>query len=532
MSSFAEKIKMFNTNPQSKKDNPRPEIKVKPGSLKDRIQMFNSSGQQKKPLNNENEVEEKIIKDSQIISDENSDMIIYKYPNKEFTSKEYSSCKILLFIGNNFTNFINSLINVYRDICYEDKFRYKIDDTNSNDLFNTYFIKARTVKYNLKIISIPKSFHNPELINDVINIFKNSKVNPKRINYIVFTLKEDEHLTGKDYNFFLGLLNLFGAENMQNKLMFLSSSNNSNNQNQINEEYVKNNFILHEYFKMSFLSLLNPEYFSINHNLIYDKSSEDSSEWKKMEDEIKKIQNKISMSKSSTFDKNKLPLYEDIFSCENKININTIKAFEKISNDEQIIFINFVFLFNMNLTLSSFILSLYEKFLLNKKEKEIKIKVNDTKISFAKNKYLINTFNILSKIQFRNLEHIVCKKCDLNDDSLDTLKNVFTKNPLQEIDLSFNKITKIDILFNCEFSELKKLNLSHNEISDISCLKDNLKCEKLVHLDLSDNKITKLNKIKLINLNCLKLLNNEISEGVLDFLNNFDFNIDKITIKK
>lgn len=63
MSSFAEKIKMFNTNPQSKKDNPRPEIKVKPGSLKDRIQMFNSSGQQKKPLKNENEIEEKIIKE-------------------------------------------------------------------------------------------------------------------------------------------------------------------------------------------------------------------------------------------------------------------------------------------------------------------------------------------------------------------------------------------------------------------------------------------------------------------------------------
>lgn len=62
--------------------------------------------------------------------------------------------------------------------------------------------------------------------------------------------------------------------------MFISSSNNSNNQNQINEEYGKNNFVLHEYFKITFLYLLNPQYFSINNSVIYDKSFEDSSEWK------------------------------------------------------------------------------------------------------------------------------------------------------------------------------------------------------------------------------------------------------------
>ena len=154
--------------------------------------------------------------------------------------------RITVLIGINPTNYINSLINVYRDICYEDKFRYKIDDADLNNLFNTYFIKARTEKYNLKIISIPKPFHNTELINDVINIFKKSEVNPKRINYIVFTLEEGENLTEKDYNFLLGLLNLFVLENVQNKLMFLSSSNNSDNLNQINEEYVKNNFVLNE----------------------------------------------------------------------------------------------------------------------------------------------------------------------------------------------------------------------------------------------------------------------------------------------
>ena len=42
--------------------------------------------------------------------------------------------------------FINSLINIYRDITSEDKFRYKLVPNNSGSLFEIYDIKARSLK--------------------------------------------------------------------------------------------------------------------------------------------------------------------------------------------------------------------------------------------------------------------------------------------------------------------------------------------------------------------------------------------------
>ena len=50
----------------------------------------------------------KIIENSEIISKENQDMIIYKYPKIQIKDS-----KIILLIGYNPEEFINSIINVY-----------------------------------------------------------------------------------------------------------------------------------------------------------------------------------------------------------------------------------------------------------------------------------------------------------------------------------------------------------------------------------------------------------------------------------
>ena len=89
MSSIAEKIKMFNTKRQSKKDNPAPEIKVKTGALQDKFNIFNTSGRKNKTqtTKNENKVKKKIIKGNEIISNENSDIIYIDIPIKNLGIK-------------------------------------------------------------------------------------------------------------------------------------------------------------------------------------------------------------------------------------------------------------------------------------------------------------------------------------------------------------------------------------------------------------------------------------------------------------
>ena len=94
--------------------------------------------------------------------------------------------------------------------------------------------------------------------------------------------------------------------------------------------------------------------------------------------------------------------------------------------------------------------------------------------------------------------------------------------------MSYNKITKIDSLANCKCLNLINLDLSHNEIDDISCLENQNYFNNLQKLDLSFNKIKKLNKIDIKTLNYLNLVNNEISEGILDF----NYSIKKLVLTK
>jgi hypothetical protein len=69
-------------------------------------------------------IEEKILEGSEIFSEEDPDMTIYEYPKYTFRDSNY---KVLVFFGNKQINFINTFINTYRDISFDDKFRYTIE---------------------------------------------------------------------------------------------------------------------------------------------------------------------------------------------------------------------------------------------------------------------------------------------------------------------------------------------------------------------------------------------------------------------
>ena len=141
----------------------------------------------------------------------------------------------------------------------------------------------------------------------------------------------------------------------------------------------------------------------------------------------------------------------------------------------------------------------------------------------------------------------------MNDDNVKLLGNLFTEN-LENINLFNNKIQELSFFTSNEtLIKLKKLNLNHNNISNVSCLSNskltnlvelnlsfnkiesinfiesnsNSKIKKLEKLDLSNNKITKLSKINLKSIKNLNLLDNHLTNGIAEFtqsINNLTHN--------
>ena len=511
-------------------------------NIKDKINIFNSK--RKEEPKTIKEEEPKIIKGSKIIS-ENPEMIIYQYPNKK-PIWLFDNDKILLFIGNNQEQFINAIINIYRDISYEDIVRYKVEKDNLQYNYKIYYIKPRTARYNLVIISLPFLWKEGEFVKDIMNIFDIEKL-PKRINYICITLEDKNQIDDKGIITILTIFSLFERKTINYDIIFLFSKEETNYI--INE---KNKSILfNEYCDLSLSSIFNHQYFFINNKILYEKSENNRTQWNKLDEEIKKIQNIIKSSIALNFDKNKELLFSDIFSNDRIKNLKLKKHFKNLEKTEQIILINYFLFCHISYEISTYILFLYNYIIENEKE----ISIDDNEIILSKNANLNNTLYMLSKVKFKELKYLTGKNCNLIDTNLNLIKNLFSQNLLQldlsdnqlkdisifnkeegslsnlyKLDLSYNKIENINDLFNCKFLYLKVLNLSHNEISDINCLHQNLYFNSLEKLDLSFNQIKKMNRIDIKTLNYLDLMNNEISEGFLDFLNDFCYS--HISIEK
>ena len=118
-----------------------------------------------------------------------------------------------------------------------------------------------------------------------------------------------------------------------------------------------------------------------------------------------------------------------------------------------------------------------------KYNKKIKIKLDINKKDFE-------IYITLKEFNFKyntNIQDIDIKELKLNigNEGLKDLVKINFNN-LEVLDLSYNKISDINILEKVKFKELKKLYLYYNNISDIKVL-EKVKFEKLEELDLTEN---------------------------------------------
>ena len=297
----------------------------------------------------------------------------------------------------------------------------------------------------------------------------------------------------------------------------------------------------------NFDDLFTPEYFYINNKIIYEKNNEPREEvaWTTLSDIIKKIQKKISNSKSQVFNNDNITLINKLMQPYNKplslIQFHEIqkKTYQK---SELIILLNYLMHTNIKNNLSYIIIYLFRKIY-----NEIKINESMKEINYKDFRRLNIDIYILSKLKFNNLQLINLQNCGIDEQIIKDIQNIFTSkltylnisenkltnlqifnkenifNNLIYLDLSHNNIEEINSLMFCKFSNLKKLNLSHNKISNIKCLDNDLNFNHLEELDLSFNNIKELNQINIPSLILITLTNNPISEGIINF-----FNYDKL----
>ena len=153
-----------------------------------------------------------------------------------------------------------------------------------------------------------------------------------------------------------------------------------------------------------------------------------------------------------------------------------------------------------------------------KYNKRIKIRLNINKEDFE---IYINLKEFNNKYK-TNIEDIDIKELNLskrnmgNEGFKDLVKIKFKE--LNKLDLSYNKISDINILGKVNFKELKELYLYDNEISDINIL-EKVDFKELKELDLIQNQISDINvleKVDFKKLNKLDLYGNYLQEDEND----------------
>ena len=169
-----------------------------------------------------------------------------------------------------------------------------------------------------------------------------------------------------------------------------------------------------------------------------------------------------------------------------------------------------------------------------KLQKEILRDSNDLKFLLAafnnENKFsikAIEVFNKAAKVDIKKDDEslLLCKKA-LNDINILTL-SMIKFNQLKEINLSENEITDIEPICIMNLPFLEFLNLSYNKIKNIRPLGE-LNSRKLKYLFLQNNQIENLEDIKFLcncdypNLKILRLENNKIQENSDPFKKFFD----------
>ena len=549
-SSIQERIKKMqeSQNKQSEKATIIPTI-----SIKEKVKNNKEEKSAKNDKESEETTKSKIIKGSEIILKENEKVKIYKYPNIKFSKMEDNNCKILLMLGKEQNSFINTFINIYSNISFIDDIRYSIDSNEKNG-FNIYNIKSRTKPKNhdIKIICIPNlDMENTTFTQQLIETLK--EIPRNKINLILFTLDEKIDLNENERLFYQLLINLL---NCRSKTLFLiqsSDNNNNNNKNCMNQNIL--NFEIVDYLYGED-SNINPEYFFINNKIIFEN---DENFWKNTSEEMQKVINRISSSKGEQISIEIISFLDKIFFSIDKLLYSEekdkfLQKYIKIEKKQKLIIINYLLirLGQANDNKQKDDISNLVLFLLKRINKEI-YNLNDNKLVFMNDENAYKSLIILSGLCFKNLELLTIKNCKIKDDYINRfirklfstgLKNLnlssnnivdltfFNESQdfthLEFLDLSFNNIVNLFPLLNMELYSLINLNLSNNKISNIDCFgakSKNLK--NLKFLDLSNNIIKSLSNIDIKTLENLNLLNNELNSGIEQFLSNFE-NMSKI----
>ena len=556
--SFAEKLKMFSGGAKVNNNN---QPKQAPGKIKmpTAFPTVNQGGSAK-------EADTKIIKGSTIISEENPNLKIYAYPNKGFSPTEKNNSKIIVFLGNAQESFINTFINIYRDISFEEKERYKIDFKNKNEnTIMTYDIKPYDKKKknsNISIISIPFAKEKDEnYIKALISIFTTAKA---RINLICYTFEETTDLDLNqlsEIEFFKYFLNYL---EVRDKLLFLCSSGKEQDNNQVmnlfkNKFDIDRNDYICELFKDK---IYKDEILYMDNKFIYEKDADSEKGWKLLSEKMGEIQKKINSSKAKTIPKEKMELFKSLFEKGEDIRKKFIKykpyktTEEYIKNFKDLFFLIYFWL-NLNVKDNKIetILDFYNV-LMKVIHSNKQISLNDSEINFDKDVNFNKAIKVLSKLHFSNLSSLIGTNCLLIDQDLNLLINIIADNlininlsnnklqninvllesealnNLEDLDLSHNEIEDISRLSDTKLFNLKRLNLSHNKINNINFLESDPHLDKLEILDLSDNQINKLFKINLKNIKNLNLSNNKINEGVNEFIGSISNLCKKLTLEK
>ena len=430
-----------------------------------------------------------IIPGEHILLKEIDKIKVYKYPNESFSKEENDHAKILLFIGNAKDDFINTFINVYTDLPYNEENRLSIE-TNDNKNFICYDITSRTKEKNdnIKIYSIPHLENdNTDLKKNIIELFE--QIPRGKIHLLCFAFDENKaELNDYEkifYRFFINLLNL------RDKILFLISS--KENSNSINNYSIHNFLNSNDYF-IGENGNIKPDYIEINNQTIFEM---DESNYRILMDKMKIIRNKINLSTSDNlFKENKISIFNLVFfERPDKFILN----FNKYKNEKMIILFYLMDLKeNFGQDLSQIIKKFYNK---------IKIVNNDypnleeKRITCIDNEKVDTYIHILSRLYFlfNNIEVIQIENCKLKDYSLVHLESLFSLR-------------------------LKKLYLNNNKISDLNAFSKRDIYKNLQVLDLSFNNISNiapLSKRNFNNLNKLNLKGNKIKEGLTEFTNNF-----------
>ena len=133
---------------------------------------------------------------------------------------------------------------------------------------------------------------------------------------------------------------------------------------------------------------------------------------------------------------------------------------------------------------------------------------------------ILNEYNKKYNLDIKdiNIEKLDLSSKNIGNEGLEYLSKIEFKK-LKNLDLSNNNISNISALKSIKFKNLEILDLSNNKISDIDVL-EKVSFKGLKELNLNNNKITNINILEKVNFNELKILNlhkNNISDlKVLD----------------